>query len=79
VVTVIGTVGEKPSVVVAVNDAARDVGLSAGTLVKTAARVLGGSGGGKDDVAQGGGTSAAAAPSALAEVERAVARQVSSS
>lgn len=55
VVTVIGTTGGKPAVVVAVNDAARRRGLSANTLVKVAAGILGGSGGGRDDVAQGGG------------------------
>jgi alanyl-tRNA synthetase len=78
-VTVIGISGGKPAVVVAVNDAARDEQLSAGSLVKTAATTLGGSGGGKDDVAQGGGTDATAATQALAEVERALTRQVSGS
>ncbi len=79
VVTVIGLSGGKPAVVVAVNDAARDRKLSAGALVKTAATALGGNGGGKDDVAQGGGTDPAGAPQALADVERALAQQVSGS
>ena len=79
VVAVVGTTEEKPAVVVAVNDAARDWGLSAGDLVKVAATALGGNGGGKDDVAQGGGTDPSAAPQAMADVERAVAQRVSGS
>ena len=46
---------DRPTVVVAVNDAARARGLTAGALVLVAAGALGGRGGGKDDVAQGGG------------------------
>jgi alanyl-tRNA synthetase len=42
-------------VVIAVNEAGRGFGLSAGSLVGVAARALGGNGGGKPDVAQGGG------------------------
>ncbi len=70
VVTVIGTVADKPSVVVAVNDAAQVMGLSANDLVKVAAAALGGTGGGRPDVAQGGGTEAAGAQEALRRVER---------
>ena len=44
-----------PTVVVAVNEPARALGLAAGTLVRSAAQTLGGGGGGRDDVAQGGG------------------------
>jgi alanyl-tRNA synthetase len=73
VAMIVGTSDGKPSVVVALNDRAREAGLSAGTLVRLAAAALGGSGGGKDDVAQGGGTDPAGAPSALATVERAIA------
>ena len=74
-----GATAGKPAVVVTVNDAARDRGLSASALVKVAAGVLGGSGGGRDDVAQGGGAPLTGADAddrlsaALAEVERAVA------
>jgi alanyl-tRNA synthetase len=68
VVTVIGSVDGKPSVVVAVNDEARSRGLSANALVKAAAAALGGSGGGKDDVAQGGGADVGNAEQALADV-----------
>jgi alanyl-tRNA synthetase len=55
VVTVIGVVDGRPTVVVAVNDAGRERGLRAGAIVLAAAGALGGRGGGKDDVAQGGG------------------------
>ncbi len=55
VVVVAGVPADRPTVVVAVNDAGRARGLAAGQLVLTAAGVLGGRGGGKDDVAQGGG------------------------
>ncbi len=79
VVSVIGSSDGKPSVVIALNDTARDWGLSAGALVKVAATALGGSGGGKDDVAQGGGTNPAAAPEAFEQVERAIGQRVTSS
>jgi alanyl-tRNA synthetase len=55
VAAVIGVPADKPVVVIAVNDAGREFGLSAGSLVSVAARALGGNGGGKPDVAQGGG------------------------
>jgi alanyl-tRNA synthetase len=55
VVMVVGVPADKPVVVIAVNEAGRGFGLSAGTLVGIAARALGGNGGGKPDVAQGGG------------------------
>ena len=65
--------GGRPAVVIAVNDAARAIGLKAGALVKAAAGVLGGGGGGKDDVAQGGGQDPAKLDDAIAAVRRAVA------
>jgi alanyl-tRNA synthetase len=52
---IVGVPADRPVVVVAVNEAGRDLGLSAGGLVGIAARALGGGGGGKPDVAQGGG------------------------
>ncbi len=55
VVAAIGIADGRPTVVVAVNDAARARGLRAGALVLAGAGALGGRGGGKDDVAQGGG------------------------
>jgi alanyl-tRNA synthetase len=55
VVVIAGVPTDRPSVVVAVNEAARGLGLAAGQLVRAAAGALGGGGGGRDDVAQGGG------------------------
>ncbi len=55
VVMVVGVPADRPVVVIAVNEAGRGFGLSAGTLVGIAAKALGGGGGGKPDVAQGGG------------------------
>ncbi|WP_324652103.1 alanine--tRNA ligase [Georgenia sp. H159] len=68
VVAVAGTSNGRPSVVIATNPGARDLGLRAGQLVRTAAGRLSGGGGGKDDVAQGGGTDPAAVPTALEAV-----------
>ncbi|MGH3224400.1 MAG: alanine--tRNA ligase, partial [Streptosporangiaceae bacterium] len=55
VAMIVGVPADRPVVVIAVNEAARGLGLSAGTLAGIAARALGGGGGGKPDVAQGGG------------------------
>jgi alanyl-tRNA synthetase len=55
VVMIVGVPGDRPVVVIAVNEAGRGFGLSAGNLVGIAARALGGGGGGRPDVAQGGG------------------------
>ncbi|HTZ22832.1 MAG TPA: alanine--tRNA ligase, partial [Streptosporangiaceae bacterium] len=55
VALVVGVPADRPTVVVAVNDAGRARGITAGALVLVAAGALGGRGGGKDDVAQGGG------------------------
>ena len=55
VVALAGVPTDRPVVVVAVNEAARNRGIAAGKLAGIAARALGGGGGGKDDVAQGGG------------------------
>ncbi len=78
VVAIIGSVGGKPSVVVAVNDAARSRGVSANALVKSAASALGGRGGGKDDLAQGGGADAGNADQALADVRQRLVRTLAS-
>jgi alanyl-tRNA synthetase len=72
VVAVVGAANGRASVVVAVNDAGRERGVSANALVKIAAGALGGSGGGKDDVAQGGGTEVGAADTALKQVAEAL-------
>ncbi|WP_024288226.1 alanine--tRNA ligase [Cellulomonas sp. KRMCY2] len=68
VVALGGIVKDRPVVLVATNAPARDSGLRAGALAKTAAAVLGGGGGGKDDIAQGGGTDVTLLPAALAAV-----------
>ncbi|MBX3068053.1 MAG: alanine--tRNA ligase [Cryobacterium sp.] len=46
----------KTSVIVATSQAARDRGVNASQLAKSASAMLGGGGGGKDDLAQAGGT-----------------------
>ncbi|MGW2345603.1 alanine--tRNA ligase [Streptomyces sp. NPDC001661] len=73
VVALFTTANSKPLTVIATNDAARDRGLKAGDLVRTAAKTLGGGGGGKPDVAQGGGQNPAAIGEAIDAVERLVA------
>ncbi len=69
VVAMTAATSGKPVVIVATNEAARGAGVTAGALVRLAARVLGGGGGGKDDLAQGGGTDVAAMGAALGAVE----------
>ena len=76
VVAVAGVAKDRPVVIIATNDAARQWGLRAGELVKVAAQTLGGGGGGKDDVAQGGGIDASKVREALAKVEHAVGERV---
>jgi alanyl-tRNA synthetase len=70
VVAVAARSGGKASLVVAVNEAARERGLSAADLVKGA---LAGRGGGNAELAQGGGLPADAAPTLLGVVEKALA------
>jgi len=64
VVALVGVPADRPVVVIAVNEAGRGFGLSAGALVSAAAKALGGGGGGKPDIAQGGGAPGAG-PSAV--------------
>ena len=78
VVALGGVAKDRPLVLVATNAAAREGGLRAGALAKTAATVLGGGGGGKDDVAQGGGTDVGQLGAALAAVQGAVTQAVGS-
>ncbi|MEU3739613.1 alanine--tRNA ligase [Streptomyces sp. NPDC032198] len=73
VVALFTTANGRPLTVIATNEAARERGLKAGDLVRTAAKTLGGGGGGKPDVAQGGGQNPAAIGDAMAAVERLVA------
>ncbi|OII60046.1 alanine--tRNA ligase [Streptomyces sp. CC53] len=73
VVALFTTAGGRPLTVIATNETARERGLKAGDLVRTAAKTLGGGGGGKPDVAQGGGQNPEAVGEAIAAVERLVA------
>lgn len=66
------TANGRPLTVIATNEAARERGLKAGDLVRTAAKTLGGGGGGKPDVAQGGGQDPEAIGAAVSAVERLV-------
>jgi alanyl-tRNA synthetase len=72
VVVLAAQIGEKPSVIVATTQGARDAGVKAGALAKQAAAVLGGGGGGKDDMAQGGGSDVAAIGAALQAIRDAL-------
>ncbi len=74
VVVVIGDADGKVAVVAAVNDAARERGLSANSLVGAIGPLVGGRGGGKDDVAQGGGSDTSRIEEALALVVAEVGR-----
>jgi alanyl-tRNA synthetase len=74
VVVVIGDADGKVAVVAAINDAARERGLSASALVGAVGPLVGGRGGGKDDVAQGGGSDASRIDEALALVVSEVGR-----
>jgi len=79
VVAVASAAGDRPVVVVAVNERAREWRLSAGELVRIAAQTLGGGGGGKDDVAQGGGQDVTQIDAALRRVEHALGERVTRS
>ena len=76
VIGVVGGTPDKPALVVATTQGARDTGLRAGDLVRAASAALGGRGGGKDDLAQGGGTDGSQADAALGTVRDAVAQAV---
>ncbi|MCQ4082774.1 alanine--tRNA ligase [Streptomyces sp. RB6PN25] len=75
VVALFTVAGGRPLTVIATNEAARERGIKAGELVRTAAKTLGGGGGGKDDVAQGGGSNPAAVDEAVQAVHRLVAEK----
>ncbi|MDO5729105.1 MAG: alanine--tRNA ligase [Actinomycetaceae bacterium] len=72
VVAAIGVVGERPQLVVATNDRARQSGAKAGALVKVGATALKGGGGGRDDIAQGGGSDPLAVSDAAQAIRRAL-------
>ncbi|MFC5911088.1 alanine--tRNA ligase [Streptacidiphilus monticola] len=75
VVALFTVANDRPLTVIATNEAARERGIKAGELVRTAAKTLGGGGGGKDDVAQGGGQNPAAIGEAVAAVRALVAEK----
>jgi alanyl-tRNA synthetase len=58
--------------VIVTTQGARDRGLKAGDLIRTASETLGGRGGGRDDIAQGGGTDSSRVPDALKTLEAAI-------
>jgi alanyl-tRNA synthetase len=74
VIMAVGIVDGNPSVVIATNPAARDLGAKSGALIKVACSVLGGGGGGKDDIAQGGGTDATNISAAIDAVAKELAK-----
>jgi alanyl-tRNA synthetase len=73
-VVVAGVQDGRVAVVAAVNDPARERGVSANELVRAIGSMIGGKGGGKDDVAQGGGSDATRLDEALALVSTEIAR-----
>ncbi len=77
VVAITSLFNDKPIIVAAVDDRARDRGIKAGDLVRVASKVLKGGGGGKPDIAQGGGTDPLAIPDALREIVRAIGQTAS--
>ena len=74
VVAVTGVANNRPVVIVATNEGAREAGVKTGALVRVAAGVLGGGGGGKDDIAQGGGQDAAKVNEALDTIRTTIAQ-----
>jgi alanyl-tRNA synthetase len=73
-VVIVGSESGKVSVVAALNDAARQRGLSVNELVRAVGPMVGGRGGGKDDVAQGGGSDPTRIDEALQLVRGEIAR-----
>lgn len=74
VIALAADISDKPVVMVATTEGARNSGLQAGALARLAAGVLGGGGGGKDDFAQGGGSDVTKIPEALKSITQAVER-----
>ncbi|MGB9376834.1 MAG: alanine--tRNA ligase [Mycobacteriales bacterium] len=76
VVVVAGSAGGRASVVVGVNPAARQRGLSAQEILRAISPAIDGKGGGNDDLAQGGGPGTAGIGEALRQVDQHVAGSV---
>jgi alanyl-tRNA synthetase len=68
----VGVIEQKPMLVVATTQSARETGIKAGLLVRAASAVLGGGGGGKDDLAQGGGADATKISLAIEAIKEAI-------
>ncbi|MCW2544777.1 MAG: alanyl-tRNA synthetase [Frankiales bacterium] len=75
---VVAAGGDRATLVVAVNQAGQQRGLSANDLLREISPAVDGKGGGKDDVAQGGGTNPAGIAQALTLAEHAVGRVATS-
>ena len=71
-VAVAGHENGRAALVIATNAAARELGLAAGALLRSAAEAMGGRGGGKPDMAQGGGGEPSQVPAALASVRASI-------
>src|SRR5699024_4276911 len=72
VFAVAGHTEGRAHLVVATNATAREQGLKAGALLRTAAEAMGGRGGGKDDMAQGGGGAPGEIGAALSAVRSSI-------
>jgi alanyl-tRNA synthetase len=72
VVAVAGHESGRAALVIATSAGARDLGLAAGSLLRTGAEAMGGRGGGKPDLAQGGGGEPARIADALGAVRGAI-------
>jgi alanyl-tRNA synthetase len=68
----VGVIEQKPMLVIATTNSARETGIKAGLLVRAASTVLGGGGGGKDDLAQGGGVDSAKIAFAIEAIKEAI-------
>ena len=74
-VSVGGVSKNRPQVIVATTQQARDQGIKAGELVKIAAQIMGGGGGGRPDLAQGGGKDASKLAAALETIASEIAKK----
>ena len=71
-----GAEGDKVGLVALASKEAVERGLSAATLVREAAPLIGGGGGGRDDMAQAGGNDPAKLDEALAAARAAIEREL---
>ena len=71
-----GEFGDKAGLVALVSKEAAERGLSAGTVIREIAPIVGGGGGGRDDMAQAGGKDPAKLDEALAAARAVVEREL---